>query len=44
MLLKLLEPTHVHIMMNKTIIKNGHKELINEILEKGFAEFSRDLL
>lgn len=39
MLLKLLKPTHVHLLMDKTIKKSSDASLSKEILEKGFNNF-----
>ncbi len=39
MLLKLLRPTHVHLLMDKTIKKSSDASLSKEILEKGFNNF-----
>lgn len=39
MLLKLLKPTHVHLIMDKTIKKTGDASLSKKILEKGFNNF-----
>ncbi len=39
MLLKLLNPTHVHLVMDKTIKKSSDASLSKEILEKGFNNF-----
>ncbi len=44
LLLKYLEPTHVHLLINKTFIKNGDKKLKDEILENGFQKFNGTML
>lgn len=36
MLLKLLKPTNVHLILNKTIKKSSNVSLMNQIIEKGF--------
>ena len=39
MLINLLKPTHIHLVMDKTIKRSGDISLMKEILEKGFTNF-----
>jgi Fe-S cluster assembly ATP-binding protein len=39
-LLNILEPTHVHIMVDGTIRETGSAELYKRIVEDGYTQFS----
>jgi Fe-S cluster assembly ATP-binding protein len=39
-LLKILEPTHVHVMVSGEIKMSGNEELYTRIVEDGYSEFS----
>jgi len=43
-ILDILEPTHVHIMINGRIVKTGNLELIEELEKKGYEPFSSNFI
>jgi Fe-S cluster assembly ATP-binding protein len=43
-ILDILEPTHVHIMINGKIVKTGNLELIEELEKKGYEPFSSNFI
>ena len=43
-ILDILEPTHVHIMINGRIVKTGNLELIEELEKKGYEPFSSSFI
>ena len=43
-ILDILEPTHVHIMINGKIVKTGNLELIEELEKKGYEPFSSSFI
>ena len=43
-ILDILEPTHVHIMINGRIVKTGNLELIEELEKKGYEPFSYNFI